>query len=95
MSVENRYSRVSRRMWRDEKFRGLSSPKPCARYLWMFLLTGPHCTAIPGLFVLGEASMGEELGWSASATRSAMEEIERAGLIRVDRSTRLVWLPNA
>ena len=95
MSVENRYSRVSRRMWRDEKFRSLSAPKPCAQALWLFLLTGPHCTAIPGLFVLGEASMAEELGWSVASTRSALEEIERAGLIRVDRKTRLVWLVNA
>ena len=94
-AAENRYSRVSRRMWRDEKFRALSAPKPNARDLWLFLLTGPHCTAIPGLFVLGEAAMAEELGWPLAATRSALEEIERAGMLRVDRGTRLVWLPNA
>lgn len=94
-ATENRYSRVSRRMWRDEKFRALSAPKPNARDLWLFLLTGPHCTAIPGLFVLGEASMAEELGWPLAATRAAFDEIVRAGMLRVDRGARLVWLPNA
>lgn len=93
--AESRYSRVSRRMWRDEKFRALSAPKPCARYLWLFLLTGTHCTAIPGLFSIGEAALAEELGWPVSATRSALEEIERTGMAKVDRGARLVWLPNA
>lgn len=95
VAAEHRYSRVSRRMWRDEKFRSLSAPKPNGRDLWLFLLTGLHCTAIPGLFVLGEAAMAEELGWPLVGTRSALEEIERAGMARLDRSTRLVWLPNA
>lgn len=94
-AAETRYSRVSRRMWRDEKFRALSAPKPCARYLWLFLLTGTHCTAIPGLFSIGEAALAEELGWPVAATRSALEEIERGGMARVDRVARLVWLPNA
>ena len=91
----DRYSRISRRMWRDEKFMGLSGPKPNARDLWIFLLTGPHCTSIPGLFVLGEASMAEEMGWPVAGTRAALEEIERAGMIRYDRVHRVVWMPNA
>lgn len=95
MAADHRYSRISRRMWRDEKFRSLTGPKPNARDLWIFLLTGPHCTSIPGLFVLGEASMAEELDWPLPGTRVALEELEKAGMVQVDRKTRLVWIPKA
>jgi hypothetical protein len=90
-----RYSKIERRMWGDGKFRKLSRPQPNARDLWIFLLTGPHQSAVPGLFVLGEASMAEALEWPLAATKRGLAEILGAGMAKFDRVTRLLWLPNA
>lgn len=90
-----RYSKVDRRAWRDAKFRALSAPGPSARYLWLYLLTGPHNGSIPGVFVLSYAAAGAELGWSTSQTRTKFGEVEAAGMAKVDRETWLVWLPKA
>src|SRR2546427_3847788 len=49
-----RYRKIDTRMWGDCRFRELSSPSPSAKYLWMFLLTGPHTSNIPGLSRGGE-----------------------------------------
>lgn len=82
-------------MWGDAKFRSLSAPKPNARDLWIFLLTGPHNTAVPGLFALGEAAMAEAMGWPLAATKACLAEILGKGMMKMDQGTRLVWLPNA
>lgn len=89
------FSKVARRMWVDSKFRGLSRPQPNAQDLWIYLLTGPHNTTIPGLFIKGELSLAEDLDWDVDATRACMREILEAGMAKIDRRLRLVWLPNA
>src|SRR6266446_3179831 len=50
----SRYRKIDTRMWGDVRFRELSSPSPSGKYLWMFLLTGPQTSNIPGLFRAGE-----------------------------------------
>lgn len=95
-----RYRRISTELWADKYFRAFSSPNPCAKSLWLYLLTGPHTTAFPGLFSLGEAALAECLDWPLEETVSALTEIESAKpdgipmLIR-DSAARLMWLPNA
>jgi hypothetical protein len=89
------YSKVTRRVWADEKFRGLSAPKPNAQTLWLYLLTGARCTSIPGLIAVGVMGLAEDLSWSITATRKCLAEIERAGMAKVDHVARLIWLPNA
>lgn len=91
----SRFSKVERRMWGDAKFRALSKPAPNARDLWVYLITGPHNTSVPGLFVLGEAAMAEAMEWPLPATRKVFAEIVEAGMAKFDPTTRLVWLPNA
>jgi hypothetical protein len=91
----SRFSKVERRMWGDAKFRALSKPAPNARDLWVYLITGPHNTSVPGLFMLGEAAMAEAMEWPLPATRKAFAEIVDAGMAKFDPTTRLVWLPNA
>lgn len=91
----SRFSRVERKMWRDEKFRSLSAPAPNAQTLWQYLLTGPHNTVIPGLFVLGMGTLAEELNWPLEATRECFYELTAAGMVRFDAVTRLMWLPNS
>lgn len=90
-----RYRKIDTRMWGDSKFRALSSPAPSAKYLWIFLLTGPHTTNLPGLFRAGERSLAEELGWPLEGFRKGFAELYRQGLVRADWNARVVWIPNA
>jgi hypothetical protein len=90
-----RYRKIDTRMWADGKFRELSSPGPSAKYLWVFLLTGPHTTNLPGLFRTGEMSLAEELGWSLEGFRKGFAELLAKGLVRADWKARVVWIPNA
>jgi hypothetical protein len=90
-----RYSKISRRMWGDAKFRALSKPNPNAQSLWQYLLTGPHNARIPGLFLLGELALAELLDWPVKDTRRCLQELLDAEMARFDRATRLFWLPNA
>ncbi len=94
MASAELFSKVSRRMWADEKFCSLSAPPPNARDLWMYLLTGPHNTAIPGVFQLGELALAEALDWDPEPTRACLQEILVKNMIRFDRKRRLFWLPN-
>lgn len=90
-----RYRKILTRMHADDKFRQLSKPQPNGQSLWQYLLTGPHTTSIPGLFVVGEAALAEALAWPLSGLRRAWREIEDLGMAKADWKARVVWLPNA
>lgn len=90
-----RYRKVATRMWGDERFRSLSAPKPNAQTLWVYLLTGPQTTAIPGLFSAGESSLAEAIGWPLSAFRRCFAEIVEQGMAAADWEARVVWIPKA
>lgn len=92
---KRRYRKVLCRMYGDEKFRQLSGPKPNGQTLWTYLITGPHTTSVPGLFVAGEAQLAEALGWSLAGFRSAWREIAALSMGQADWKARVVWLPNA
>jgi hypothetical protein len=89
---EGWYRNVSVRMWGDEKFRRLSQD---AKFLWLYLLTGPHTTVLPGLFALGKASLAEELDWATDRLVTAFGELESFAMARADWSARVVWLVKA
>lgn len=91
----SRYAQVDRSMWVDEKFLGLSAPKPNAQSLFLWLLTSPDACIIPGTFRIGVAGISEALGWSAKTTAEKLSELESAGMIRADLKARFIWLPNA
>lgn len=95
MGERRRYRKVLTRMWGDERFQELSKPKPNGQSLWQFLITGPHTTAVPGLFTAGEAGMAETLGWPLPGFRRSWQEIESRGMAQADWRARVVWLPNA
>lgn len=93
--AEDPYSRVTRRMWGDEHFLRLSAPKPNARDLWIYLLTGKRCTKIPGLLDVGVLGLADDLKWPAAATKKCLAEIEREEMAVVDHVAGLIWLPNS
>jgi hypothetical protein len=89
------YGKVSRRMWRDEKFRAFSKAPPSARELWIYLLTSPRSTSIPGIVAVGAMGLAEDLDWPVKATRVRLAELEAAGVVKVDHEAKLLWLPNS
>ena len=91
----SRYRKIEVRTWSDEKFRALSAIPPSGQGLWFFLLTGPHTTAIPGLFRAGRAAMAEELNWELEAFDEAFQEVFAQGMVKADFKAKLVWLPKA
>jgi len=92
---EGRYSKVTRRMWNDSKFRELSAPKPNAQSLWFRLLTGPELGIIPGLFAAREAGLADALDWPLPAFRKCWKEIESRGMASADWKAGVVWVPNS
>ena len=90
-----RYRRVSLQMWGDKKFLELSKPAPSARELWLFLITGPHTTTIPGVLHVGQAGLAESLEWSLKALQRCWQEISDRGMGEADWTAKLIWLPNA
>lgn len=91
----SRYRKVEVRTWGDEKFRKLSPMPSCGQGLWLYLMTGPHTTSVPGLFRAGRAALAESLGWSQDAFDEAFEEVFREGMAKADWHHRVVWIPNS
>jgi hypothetical protein len=87
-----RYRKVDVRVWVDEKFRRLTPLQPSGQALWLYLITNPSTTNIPGLYRAGEGAMAEELGWPLEAFREAFAEAFREGLAEADWKARVVWL---
>lgn len=91
---KRRYRKVHVRMWNDEKFKALSCASPNGQTLWIYLLTGPHTTILPGLFQAGELQLAERLGWHINAFRRCFAEIADQGMAVAEWPAHLVWLPN-
>lgn len=87
-----RYSKVERRVWRDEKFRKLSAD---GRLLWLYLLTCDAHGGFPGLFLLRLSTAAEDLDWDVAKVREELGCIEAAGMLQRDEATSVVWLPRA
>lgn len=95
MAKKERYSKVVRRIWNDERFRRLSPIPPCGQGLMLRLLIAPECHVVPGLFQAWEAGLAQALGWPLRAFRKAFAEAEEQKMVRADWKAGLVWLPKA
>jgi hypothetical protein len=95
MHKKLRYRQIATSLWGDEKFRSLSKPQANAQSLWIYILSGPRTTSVPGLmkFSVGEAS--EDFGWELDQTKKAMEELAEHNMIKYDQPARLLFVPNA
>ena len=95
------YRKVSTQLYADARFGALSSPKPNGKTLWLYLLTGPHTTNIPGLFSVSRESLACNLGWSIKdVTRiwkefEALDEGHEYRMVLADWSKNLVFVPKA
>jgi len=89
----SRYRNVHTKMWKSADFLALSPLKPSGQALFLYLLTGTHTTAVPGILVAGPAAIAEELGWKDSDVRKYLAEIVKQGMAVVDSKTRLIYMP--
>jgi uncharacterized phage protein (TIGR02220 family) len=90
-----RYRKIDVKTWGDAKFRGLTAMQPCGQGLWLYLLTSPYTTNIPGLYRAGEGALADDLKWPLKGFRRAFHELALAGMASADWSGPLVWLPKA
>lgn len=88
----SRWRKVDVRVWNDRAFMSLSQD---ARLLWLYLLTCPETTAIPGVIPTGQGAIGDALEWSPERFQERFAEVSRQGLAKADFKARLVWLPKA
>lgn len=93
--MAKRWSAVTRSLWSDARFLELSAPEPNAQTLWIYLLTGPHQGPIPGLFPVGIGAIADALNWSPDEVRTALGEVEEAGMIATSQRPPLIFLPKA
>ena len=91
----SRYSKFPRAWWQDPTFRGLSDAGPCAKLLYLRLVTGPENTALPGLFSAWAAGLAESLRWPLEGFREAFGELFAKGFAEADWDLGIVWLPRA
>src|SRR5258708_6406366 len=90
-----RYRTINVRIWGDQKFRALTPLKPSGQALFLYLLTNPHTTNIPGLYCVGAAALAEELGWSLEDFKKALDEVLAQRLVMVDLEARVILIPNS
>lgn len=90
-----RYRTIDVRMWGDTKFRSLTPLLPSGQALFLYLLTNPNTTNIPGLYRAGAAALAEELGWSIEDFGRAFDECIKQDLVKADFSSRVIFIPNA
>lgn len=87
-----RFRKVDPRLWSDSRFLALGDD---ARTIWLYLLTTPAHTAIPGIIIGGAAAHAEILRWSPERFREGFAELSAKGLANHDLEARLIWLPKA
>lgn len=89
------YQSIERGLWGDKKFRTLSPSQPSAQFLWLYLLTGPHTTNLPGLFQIGIGSISDNLKWPYEKTKECVQEIIDSGMAFYDHDSLVMLLPNS
>ncbi|OJA00998.1 hypothetical protein BEV13_01360 [Rickettsiella grylli] len=90
-----RYRMLDVRIWCDKKFRSLTPLKPSGQALFLYLLSNPHTTSIPGLYRAGPGAMAEELAWPLKGFQRALKEVIEQGLVKADPKARVIFIPNA
>lgn len=90
-----RYRKIDVRIWGDGKFRDLTPIPPCGQGLWLYLLTSPYTTNIPGLYRASEGALADDLKWPLKAFRKAFLEASLKDMVEADWTAPLVWIRKA
>lgn len=86
------YRKIEPKLWDDEKIAHVSAT---TKLVWIYLLTGPHTTALPGLWHVGLAQIAEGLRLTFQEVEPALCELERLGRIVRHKACRMIRVPNA
>lgn len=86
------YRKIDPRLWDDEKFVELTTAE---KLLWLYLLTGPHTTSLPGLWTVGLGELVDGLRLPAKHVEEGLRKLERMGRLVLNPRLRLVRVPNA
>ena len=86
------YRKIDTRVWDDERV----APLPTLTKLtWFCILTGPHTTGLPGLYSCGIATLSESMREGFDTVSKAVDELCATGMVRFNRTVRVVQIPNA
>ncbi len=85
-----RYAKVDRRIWNDERFRGLSER---GKLVFLFLLTHPSIDNV-GRHARDIAGLAAELELPAKAFQEAFGEALSKAIVKHDLGASFIWLPN-
>lgn len=86
------YRKIDPRLWDDERFVELSCVE---KLLWLYLLTGPHTTSLPGLWIVGIGELVDGLRLPAKSLQAGLEKLEAMGRLVLNPRSRLIRIPNA
>lgn len=86
------YRNVHVSIWSDRKFRALDDD---GKLLFLYLLTSPETTSVPGCIGAGRAAISEGLEWESDRLMEAFAQLEARGMAAADWRARFIWLPNA
>lgn len=87
------YARVDLRLWHDRQFRDFGAPPPNPQFLFLYLLTCPARTMIPGVIRQDFSTAFAQFGWSQRAGLMQVAALASAGMVAYEGD--LIWLPNA
>lgn len=82
------YGKIHTGFWASDTMLGLESD---ARLLAIYLMTSQHTTML-GAFRLPDAYACEDLGWDSQRFQNGLETLTKAGFVKYDRGTKVVWI---
>lgn len=88
-----RYAKVDLRLWNDQRFRDFGPPPPNPQFLFLYLLTSPARTLIPGVLRERFSTVFQHFHWSERAGFAQVAALADVGMISFEDD--LIWLPNA
>lgn len=86
------YRKIEPKLWDDENLADLDVTH---KLVWLYILTGPHTTSLPGLWVVGPASMAEGLRLPVATVVTCLNTLRTRGRIDWDPVARLLRVRNA
>ncbi len=95
MTPTRPYRRIDPSLWHSAAVRAVTPLAPTAQGLYLYLLTGPRGSVVPGVYPAGPAALAEDLGWTARALERCLAELTAHQLAIVHLATRLIVLPAA
>lgn len=86
------YRKIDPRLWDDERFVELTAVQ---KLVWLYVLTGPHTTSLPGLWIVGIGELVDGLRFPNKSIREALSVLEGTGMLVYNPHYRLIRVPNA